>query len=74
MKQGVQLPFTPFHGREKNLVRMMLLQGSDPNNEDQLAVYWLEHVDGKEIMPKLAVYFYWTYIKGTHATGKLKLK
>jgi hypothetical protein len=63
MKQGVQLPFTPFHGREKNLVRMMLLQGSDPNNEDQLALDWLEHVDGKDIMPKLAVYFR-TYIKG----------
>jgi hypothetical protein len=61
-KQGVQVPFTPFVGKEKKVVRTMLLEGSDPNDEDQLTLDWLKHVDGKEIMPKLGVYFR-TYIK-----------
>jgi len=54
---GVKLPFTPsFTVHEKKLFATMMLQNDAGFDENQMALDWVRHVDGKNIMPKLPVY------------------
>ena len=55
-KQNVKIPFTPFsHPDERKLLARLILECPSADDE-QMALGWVQHVNGTTILPKLAVY------------------